>query len=167
MPYSPLAIANYFLRKGHRAGRDIDPMKIQKLVYFAHGWSLAIYGKPLIDERVDAWAYGPVIPSLYHEFKRFGREPIRSPAFQVGPDGSPVPYSIPDNDQETHDLLNRIWEVYGGFSGIQLSNMTHEEGTPWDQVSKESGGRIVRGTDIPEQVIKQYFERVGSGVEVS
>ena len=67
-PYSALAIANFFL-ENHKS---ISPMKLQKLVYFAHGWNLAISNNPLIKEPIEAWDYGPVISTIYNEFKLFG-----------------------------------------------------------------------------------------------
>jgi uncharacterized phage-associated protein len=76
MPYDSKAVANYFLDCAQRSSKKLDPMQIQKLVYFAHGWRLAAIGAALIDEMVEAWRYGPVIPSLYHEFKSFGKNPI-------------------------------------------------------------------------------------------
>jgi len=156
MSYSPKAIANYFLLRGKREDVPIDPMKIQKLVYFAHGWQLAISGKPLIDERVDAWPFGPVIPTLYHEFKQYGSRTIQGPATEW--DGiSSVPTVVRTEDPQTLALLDKIWEIYGGLSGIQLSNMTHEKDTPWYLVSQESNGRIVRGTDIPDEMIERHF----------
>lgn len=79
------AVANYFLDKAREDGVDLSPMKLQKLIYFAHGWHLAIYGEPLIDESVEAWAWGPVISSIYHDFKKYGRDPITSPAVVVDP----------------------------------------------------------------------------------
>ncbi|QLH42366.1 MAG: DUF4065 domain-containing protein [Coxiellaceae bacterium] len=53
-------------------------MKLAKLIYVAHGWSLALNDVPLIDEAVQAWKFGPVIESVYHEFKHFGNDVINS-----------------------------------------------------------------------------------------
>ena len=69
--YSAIAVANCFLDIADAQSRPITPLKIQKLVYIAHGWHLAIYEEPLIVELVEAWKWGPVIPLLYHEFKNF------------------------------------------------------------------------------------------------
>ena len=69
MPFSAAAVANEFLHLAHRDDRPITPLKMQKLVYFAHGWHLAITGAPLISEPIQAWQYGPVISSLYQIFK--------------------------------------------------------------------------------------------------
>src|SRR4051812_38412301 len=79
MRFKPKAIANYFLDLAEMDNEKIQPLKMQKLVYFAHGWYMAFMGdpiKPLLDEYVEAWQYGPVIPDLYHAFKSFGSNPI-------------------------------------------------------------------------------------------
>ena len=75
MPYKPKDIADYFLLKG-ADDANMTPMKLIKLVYIAHGWSLGLYNKTLINEQPQAWKFGPVIPSLYDEFKEFGNKKI-------------------------------------------------------------------------------------------
>ncbi|MGZ3389845.1 MAG: Panacea domain-containing protein, partial [Isosphaeraceae bacterium] len=76
MPYDARAIANYFLERARREGKALDQMKIQKLVYFANGWHIAIKGEPLIDEQVEAWRYGPVIQSLRDALREYGDQAI-------------------------------------------------------------------------------------------
>jgi uncharacterized phage-associated protein len=76
MPFPAEAVANEFLELAKKDGEALSPMKLLKLVYFAHGWHLALTGEPLIEEPVQAWQFGPVIPSIYHQFKRFGSGPI-------------------------------------------------------------------------------------------
>jgi uncharacterized phage-associated protein len=84
MAYEAKAVANHFLDLAQDSRGTLSPMKIQKLVYFSHGWHLSINnGRALIDEAVQAWTYGPVIPSLYHEFKKYGNGPITSPALSM------------------------------------------------------------------------------------
>jgi uncharacterized phage-associated protein len=126
-------------------------MKLQKLIYFAHGWHLALRNGPLIDEHIEAWEWGPVVPTVYHEFKRWGRTAIEDKAIRW--DGTQ--YLLSDHDPL--NLLDRIWYVYGKYTGGQLSAMTHQKGTPWHQILEQSGGRIVRGTDIPDPIIADYF----------
>src|SRR5690606_24176720 len=74
--YTPAHIANYFLWKAKKENIELTAMKLIKLVYVAYGWYLAFKDEKLFDERIEAWRYGPVIPSLYHEFKRFRNDPI-------------------------------------------------------------------------------------------
>ena len=51
-------------------------MHLQKLVYLAHGWTLAVTGDPLVEDRFEAWDYGPVIRKLYDALRSFGSGPI-------------------------------------------------------------------------------------------
>lgn len=155
---SPLAVANYFLLRGKAEKVPIDAMKLQKLIYFAHGWHLAVCSLPLIDEPVEAWQYGPVIPSVYHEFKRFGAKPISEPAFQIKGGVLDVP-SVPSSLTETAAVLDRVWQVYKHYSGIQLSNLTHRDNTPWSATRKAA--TQPRGVDIPDREISAYFRRLG------
>ena len=153
-PYSAKAVANYFLDLAKAKGESLDPMKLQKLVYFAHGWFLAVHGKPLLNEEVQAWDYGPVIATLYHEFKDYGSGPIDDYAYEFSPTALEKPV-IPPEDQGTIAVLNRIWEVYGKYSGIQLSNMTHAVGAPWRKAL--DGREGLRSVSIPNDLIREHF----------
>ncbi len=155
-PQDARAVANYFLDLAKREGRTIDPMGIQKFVYFAHGWNLAMFGRPLISQPVEAWEYGPVIRDLYQDFKRFGNGPIEGSAmeFHLGP-GTRVSFTKPELGgrvpPETLSLLNRVWEVYKPFTSVQLSNMTHTADSPWTQARNQHQGVI------DNAAIRQYF----------
>lgn len=153
MAYPAKAIANFFIIKGLADDKPVDHLKLQKLVYFAHGWNLALYDEPLILERVQAWKFGPVIPSVYHAFKDNGDQPIESPAYEDNGQEQYIP-RVDRNDFLTRELLNKIWQVYSKYNGLQLSDMTHKKGTPWDTVWSESH----RSIPIPNQLIKSYFQ---------
>lgn len=152
MAYSAKAVANYFLDRGFDEEDPIDPLKLQKLLYFAHGWNLGLYGEPLLSESVQAWKYGPVIPSIYHEFKEVGSDPIDWNAKNPGETPRSAP-RVPMSDQRTRALLDRVWKVYGKFSGLSLSEMTHKPATPWAITWKQAQ----RDTAIPDRLIQTYF----------
>jgi uncharacterized phage-associated protein len=141
-------------------------MKIQKLVYFANGWHLAVKGDPLIDEQVEAWTFGPVILSLYGAFRKSGGRPITASAVRRDSDFQIVGVhdlgDVPDQARFTNALLDRIWAIYGGYSAIQLSNETHRSGSPWDTVFKHYKGTIPKGTDIPANLMRKYFRSLAS-----
>jgi uncharacterized phage-associated protein len=171
IPYDAKAIANFFLGLAEDEKIPLTPMKLQKLVYYAHGWHLGLTGHPLLNEAVQAWNFGPVIMSLYKEFADFGSGPITRKAKDVeGNPGASVFDSeftlhepsiddyTPESKAFTKNLLERIWRVYSGFTAVQLSNMTHAPGTPWDQVNKRYNGNIPKYETIPEELIKQYFQ---------
>lgn len=152
--YSPKSIANYFIDLAKAKGERISPMKLQKLVYYAIGWYAGYTGRPLVDEPVEAWQYGPVLPSLYHEFKKFGSGQITEKATYLDDNLDFVEVPPPD-DPNVRKFLDNIWSNYGHFTAIKLSEMTHAAGGPWDSTWSESLG--VRGTDIPLERIQQYF----------
>ena len=76
MTNSAVAVANYFVRKSLETGKELTPMKVLKLVYIAHGWNLALYDEPLISDSIQAWKFGPVIPSVYQAFRVFRNSQI-------------------------------------------------------------------------------------------
>ena len=161
MSYQAAAVANYFLKKAWSENKTISPMKIQKLVYFAHGWHWALTNKPLIDERVQAWSYGPVIPSLYHGFKEYGTSNITNLLLAILPEQNDDKISfgypkVASGDQYIINLLDRIWEVYGPLTAIKLSNLTHAEDGPWKTALKNLSPEE-RGVEIPPQEIRRYF----------
>lgn len=166
MPYPAAAIANEFMKLAGPSGQPLTPMKLQKLVYFAHGWFLALFGRPLVNEPVQAWKFGPVIPSLYHALKVYGNDPVRSRMrdadfhFPADEPGIAHEYSIDDgfNANENgiaRELIRKVWEVYGGFSAIQLSNLTHEPGSPWYETPERDKKRCVV---IDAERIRSYFK---------
>lgn len=171
MPYDPRAIANYFLELAKAQGvEDLTPPKIQKLVYFANGWNLAIRDVPLIDEQVEAWRWGPVIRSLYRAFRQYGNQPVGEPAilftYEADDSGDFVPCETiptiddrPEDAEFTKELLKRVWDVYGKYTPAQLSNLTHQDGSPWHEVYLRYHGEIPRGTDISPELIRDYFVR--------
>ena len=164
--YDARAVSNHLLDLAERDGKKISPMKMQKLVYNAHGLCLAIYDRPLIDESVQAWTFGPVVQSLYHEFKKYGSGDITAKATKFDFTGPKFSYrivtpSIRDNCEnpqltaQSIDLLEAVWETFGGLSAVQLSNLTHEPGTPWSVTVKENPGK--KGVDIPDSLMKEWF----------
>lgn len=131
---------------------DISPMKLLKLVYIAHGWSLAILGVPLIRDRIEAWKFGPVIPDLYHRIKRYGTGSVPSSCL-CNPTASLEALS---HDQRT--LLEKIWTSYGGMSAGRLSAITHRPNTPWDEIWNKKKGSTYKGALIDDQTIRDHYE---------
>lgn len=144
---SPFAIANYFIRKSAESGVPLTPMKLIKLVYIAHGWYLALAGKPLLGESIEAWQYGPMIKSLYRAFKCYGNKPL--------PLSAATDAVIDDNEHEdVRRLLDKIWERYSRLTAAQLSTITHQPDTPWSQVYDP----YQRGTLIPDHLIRKHYQ---------
>jgi len=144
-------IADYFLTLvDEEAGDALSNLKLQKLVYYAQGFSLAITGKPLFSETIQAWQHGPVIPGLYRNLKRHGSEPVPAPENGINRE---------DYSEEIRDLLDEVYSVYGQFSASKLRNMTHQE-PPWIEAMG-----LGASSAINHQTMKDYFSTLVNGEE--
>ncbi len=145
MAHSPFTIANVFLAKGFQEVLPITPMKLNKLIYIAHGVALAVTAQPLISEAIQAWQYGPVIKSIYRQFKKFGNSLITEYA--------PVTEYSNLTEQQNF-IITSVWDKYKFIDPIILSALTHQAGTPWDQCWNPQEQNII----IQDEVIKNYYK---------
>lgn len=128
--FSAIDSANYFLCQADEdIGDLISNLKLQKLLYYAQGFHLAIYGSKLFPEDIRAWEHGPVVPEVYHKFKTYGSSAIPVPK------GEEMDSSI-FNSQQISELLDEVYTVYGQFSAWKLRNMTHDE-APWQETPRD------------------------------
>ena len=152
--YRPSHIANFMLDRAFAEDRQISPMKLIKLVYIAYGWGLAALDKKLFEELIYAWQHGPVIESLYHEFKSFRASAITT--YSVVLDLDTIELTEPRIDRKQKDenfILGIVWDIYKRYSATALRNKTHELGTPWQKVYRREEQSIV----IPDELIKEHF----------
>jgi uncharacterized phage-associated protein len=124
---------------------DLSNLKLQKLVWYCLGFYGALTGKKLFADEVKAWEHGPVVPTLYHELKKYGRNPVEIE----------IEIEIDSNfedkfDKEQLEVLREVNEVFGKYSAWKLRNMTHEE-EPW--ISHEA-----RAESIPFDEMVTYFK---------
>ena len=150
--YSTNLVANAFLYKARQSGVQVSHMKLQKLVFFMHAWSLASTGASYVNERPEAWPYGPVFDSLYHELKSFGSRDIDAYLTQMNSETGERQALIPVfSDSAFWGLLEQVWNRYGSFSALQLSALTHEAGGPWEQARQTHAGWL------PDEVVRDYY----------
>lgn len=143
--YSVLTIADEILKHAKRLERALTPMQLNKIAYISQGLSLAMLQRPMFSDRIEAWKYGPVIPTLYQATKKYGRAEI--PANLIDKDS-------PDAlDNDTQALLKEVVEKYSHLTGVQLSSLTHRPGTPWYQVYEPD----VMGKEIPTHIIREHY----------
>lgn len=139
-------VAEYFLASSGDEGQDlISNLKLQKLVYYAQGVNLALYDEPLFHEEIEAWMHGPVVPSLYHDYKVNGDKAIEPPT-----DIDYTKYS-----QQEREVLDEVYSFFGQFSAWKLRNMTHEE-RPWKEANENGCGVITHSA------MREYFKTVVS-----
>jgi uncharacterized phage-associated protein len=102
-------VADYFIIKVDReAGDDITHLKLQKLVYYAQAWYLAMQARPLFDNAIEAWAHGPVCREVYGRFRHYSWNPIPAAAA----------FSREEElDEGLKDFLDEVWEAAPGSPG--------------------------------------------------
>lgn len=109
-------VAAYILEERGR----MSGWKLQKLVYYCQAWHLVWEDKPLFDEKIEAWANGPVSPALYK---------LHAGTFGVD--------EIPEGDlralsEEEKESIAVVLADYGDHSGQWLSELSHME-QPWKE----------------------------------
>lgn len=116
----------------------ISNLKLQKLLYYAQGCHLALHEIPLFNDDIVAWEHGPVVVSVYQEYKSNKGNGIT--------DFEPPTENF---SEEENDLLEFVQKNFGQYSAWKLRNMTHEE-MPWKSTK--------RNCVIPIDCIKEYFK---------
>jgi len=147
-------VAKEFVRMGSSSESPVTQMKLQKMVFFAHGLHLALYDTPLCSEPFFAWKFGPVIPSIYQLYKKWGSSPIidQPATFKIS-EASTVSESYTLSSTET-EAIEYTWEITKNLDGVTLSNWSHAQNSPWAQAYAKGENTI-----ISNDVIKEYFEQ--------
>ena len=121
---------------------DVTPLKLQKLLYYCQGYSLALTGKPAFPETIEAWAYGPVVDSVYQEYKKYS--------------GGIIPYNdikVANKPSEAvQSVVDLVLADKGQYSGEALARMTHKE-SPW----RDTYGGLYTNFEISCNKMRDYF----------
>lgn len=163
----PLFIANYIIEYSNDKSYSINNLILQKILYFANVIKIVDTKNPLFEEQMEKWKYGPVVPSVYHEYKRFG-------AFQITKQDIVKEYfhfeNIENNSlgnikifkyqpQDIPELdVNLLKKVIDRFSDVDIFDIvekTHKQ-EPWKKYEKLiSDG--VQGIKYTNEEILNYF----------
>lgn len=130
-PYSAKAFANMILSWADELGVPVTPLKLQKMLFFIHADYLCRFGDPLINEEFEAWNYGPVIPSVYAQFKEFSREPITKRAVSFNPITRSSSVQVAEMAPVLEGQIRAIFDIYIGVDAGLLSGISHRPGGPW------------------------------------
>ena len=122
-------------------GDSITNLKLQKLLYYLQGLWLAYYGVPLFEDDIEAWMYGPVVPSVYDAFKERGNRAIE-----------PTEEELPLDTADEESFFREVYDTYSQFSAVALMGMTHGE-APWSTTS------VGRGSVIGKDKLMEFFKK--------
>ena len=153
------AVANFILDYAELNGRAISNLALQKIIYFCHAWSLVQLDKPLIKHTFEAWEFGPVLPYLYREFKKYDRSPIIGRAMKIEPNSGAACVVDYQFDEETRQLLEQTVEFYSRMRPGDLVELSHVEGGPWYKVWNHEA-TVNPGMKIANDAIRQFYARI-------
>ncbi|MHB0952586.1 MAG: Panacea domain-containing protein [Allorhizobium sp.] len=111
-------LADYLLCESRERGELLTPLKLQKLMFYADAWYMALYDDELITEGFQAWVHGPVAPSQWHRFKEYRWNAITTELEK------------PQLGSSVKKHLDEIIDIFGSETAVSLERMTHQE-TPW------------------------------------
>lgn len=158
MKDNALSVANFFINLAKKDGEKLRPLKLMKLVYIAYGYALALLDRSIIDyrfDKVEAWKLGPVIPSVYHSFKIYGKNPIQKETVIFTENENNIEIETPLlQDKQAQTICQFVWVRYGmGYNDSELVTILHGKGTPWGKVYEEGKNNV-----IPELYTKMYYK---------
>lgn len=159
-----LYIVVYFNSKGE----PITNLKLQKLLYYCQGWTMAFFkGKDIFEAAPEAWVHGPVYYEAYQSFKN-GYQPIDLDP-NLFKDLKGFKYDHLENpdellkvvqsnikDTEHFDLIDEVIEKYGSINAFKLELMTHRE-KPWVEARKGLSPTEISRKEINLDLMEQYF----------
>jgi uncharacterized phage-associated protein len=142
-------VADYFIALSREVGDPITNLKLQKLLFYAQGWYLALNDRALFDERIEAWPHGPVVPPIYGDFKKWGWSPIGD---EIDP---------PQLSKEVKSHLDEVMKVFGGFTAYTLEQMTHSE-RPWIDARGNLPADEPSTAIITQEAMKAHFKQIAT-----
>ena len=160
MKTNALSVANYFIDLANKDNKPIHLLGLIKRVYIAHGFALALLEHGLLDARfdkVEAWKYGPVIPSVYHSFKQYKYDEIKQKTITMKEDsnGDFVFETPAITEEQDKMVIEMVWKRYKDYSDNALIDLTHMSGTPWQVCYKEG-----RNSEIPDSYTELYYKKL-------
>mgnify|MGYP005962056093 FL=1 len=123
------------------------------LLYYIQGNYAAIYDKPLFDAPCEAWVHGPVYRNVYNLFRDFKYNPIDDDRF------APLKESALPLTPEAKEVVDRVLNTFGMYSGKVLENITHKE-APWLDARKGFLPDETSHAEISLDAMKSYFKKV-------
>lgn len=149
VPVELLAVIAYIFSALH----EVTPLTLQKLLYYIQGNYVAIYDKPLFDAPCEAWVHGPVYRNVYNLFRDFKYNPIDDDRFV------PLKESALPLIPEAKEVVDRVLDTFGMYSGKVLESITHKE-TPWLDARKGFLPEETSHAEISLDAMKEYFKKV-------
>lgn len=123
--------------------------RLQKLLYFAQAWSMALRDSELYPEDVEAWPNGPVVLEVYEKLKQ------RPTGEQIDESAFCDVYAL---ERDEAEFVRHFWDDYKRYSQEDLVAMTHRE-PAYLKAREASPEDKVRGDLLSMNEVRDYRER--------
>jgi uncharacterized phage-associated protein len=142
--------AEYLIWLSQEHGDPLTNLKLQKLLYYAQGWFLALHGKRLFRDPLQAWLRGPVVYGVWKDYSDYRWNPITRRA------------QMPNLSRLAAEHLDEIMQEYGDFSAYTLERMTHRE-PPWLRAREGYSDEEPSNEVISVEDMMAYFSKLADG----
>jgi uncharacterized phage-associated protein len=152
--FDAVEIARHLVRVGYDPESPnesvlVCPLRLQKLLYYCQGWSLALLGRPLFRQELEAWKDGPVVRDVYRKFSGTWDG--------ITPDRAGEPQSnLPESEAR---LVEMVWKTYACFPPKQLSAKTHTE-RPWLEARGDLPPDALSSAPLSQDTMRDFFSEV-------
>ncbi len=157
--HDPRAVANLVLDLADVEGLSVRHLKLQKLLYFAHGMFLIQTGGPLVSGVFEAWQHGPVHPAVYRAFRGAGAKPITDRARREDVLTGELTPLLRIADPRCVSTVRRVVDGLGRMSDRDLVDLSHASGGPWAAVVDNMIQGFALGARIDDDLIRARFAR--------
>lgn len=111
--YDAITIAKWIINEIHP-----EPLKLQKLLYLAQGYSYAFYDRPLFKDELEGWVHGPVVRDVYNAFREYQYNSID------------INFEVDEIDDEAKDVLRYVIDNFSKYDAKYLEELSHQQ-EPW------------------------------------
>lgn len=139
--FEALSIAKYAITKCVKDGCPISNLQLQKILYYVQKLFL-LRGKIAFYDKIEAWQFGPVVPTVYYQFCGFGAMPIT------------MEFDVDVKIDGTGTGIDRLIEEKRVLNPWDLVADTHKTGGAWDSVFQN-------GTGIYHEITREMIRDLG------
>lgn len=145
-------VADWIINFCHAHGDVVTNLRLQRLLYFAQAWYLAIHDEPLFKSHFEAWVNGPIQPEVFIYYSHFEYRPINIPRPRVK-----FPKKIEDH-------LVSLMTSYGTINSFELELQAQRD-LPWMEARGGLPPKAHSTNKIKISTMKSFYRKRLNGKE--
>lgn len=155
--YKVMDVARYIINYSNEHQQMITNLKLQKILYFVQADFLVNKDEPCFEESIEAWDFGPVVPDVYHEYKKYGSRALPSIKEYIDFRGNIWDSKVRNYDKniicvKDREMINEMVDSCSEYSAGALVEITHNQ-APWLEAYRSGWNNVIENDNI-----KKFFE---------